>query len=228
MIAEGKSKLLSRRNMIIGGASAAALALSGCARSERVAARFKRRRPTFGKSSEDYTLIYGPKRNEQFPLPAVDLKKVKSKFYRREVANRTGYPAGTVVVDTKNFYLYWTQPDGTAMRYGGWLVTGERRTAGGRGARRMCSAMASRSYSLPSAAMTGSRGRDRVRGQTNSSATPCIWVLRRLTGDESSPAEEDRLLRRLALGVPDGDGCGEDVVLPRAAAGEEEAELLSE
>ena len=118
MIAEGKSKLLSRRNMIIGGASAAALALSGCARSERVAARFKRRRPTFGKSSEDYTLIYGPKRNEQFPLPAVDLKKVKSKFYRREVANRTGYPAGIVVVDTKNFYLYWTQPDGTAMRYG--------------------------------------------------------------------------------------------------------------
>ena len=53
-----------------------------------------------------------------------------------------------------------------------------------------------------------------------------------MTGDESPPCASEevdaRLLRRLALGVPAGDGCGDDVVLPRAAAGEEEAELLSE
>jgi len=72
--------------------------------------------------------------------------------------------------------------------------------------------MASRSYSFPSEAMTGSSGRDRVRGQTNSSATPWIWVLRRLTGDESG-----LLGLELALLPPAGD----DVVLPRAAAGEE-------
>jgi lipoprotein-anchoring transpeptidase ErfK/SrfK len=118
MITEEKSQLLSRRNFLIGGTSAAALVLSGCTRSERVVARIGKGRTTSGKSSENYALIYGPKHDEQFPLPAVDLKKVKSKFYRREVANRTGYPAGTVVVDTKNFYLYWTQPGGTAMRYG--------------------------------------------------------------------------------------------------------------
>lgn len=32
--------------------------------------------------------------------------------------NPTGQPAGTVVVDTPNRFLYWCMPEGKAMRYG--------------------------------------------------------------------------------------------------------------
>ena len=58
-----------------------------------------------------------------------------------------------------------------------------------------------------------------MRGQTNSSATPWIWVLRRLTGDESGLLH---VVLELALALP--AGAGDDVVLPRAAAGEKAAE----
>ena len=118
MIGDDATRLINRRNMLIGGASLSALALSGCARRDPVVARRIGKRRAAKKAFNDYALLYGPKPNEKFPLPAVNLRQVKSKFYRREVTNRTGYPAGTVVVDTKKFYLYWTQPGGTAMRYG--------------------------------------------------------------------------------------------------------------
>jgi len=119
------SEPFSRRAILLGGASVAALTLAGCSRREpqgrrprlRIMERIAKRRAK-RRNTSDYAFMYGPKPNEEFPLPAVNLKQVNSKFYRREVRNRTGYPAGTVVVDTKNFYLYWTQPDGTAMRYG--------------------------------------------------------------------------------------------------------------
>jgi lipoprotein-anchoring transpeptidase ErfK/SrfK len=56
--------------------------------------------------------------NERFPLPAIDVSKVPTRFLRREVADPTGERPGTVVVDTANFYLYHVLPGGRAMRYG--------------------------------------------------------------------------------------------------------------
>lgn len=107
----------SRRRFLTGAAGISALALAGCARDPQVQRRIARR-----KAQNDawayYERLYGPMPNEQFPLPAVNLRLVKPQFFRREVPNTTGFPAGTMVVDTRNFYLYWNQEDGTSMRYG--------------------------------------------------------------------------------------------------------------
>lgn len=68
--------------------------------------------------SADYVAMYGPMPEEDFPLPAIDLKKVPAKFYRRVVNDPTGESPGTVVVDTEDFYLYLVMQGGQAMRYG--------------------------------------------------------------------------------------------------------------
>lgn len=51
-------------------------------------------------------------------IPAVPYKKIDPKYYRQRVADPTGEPAGTVVVDTPGRFLYLVEPGGTAMRYG--------------------------------------------------------------------------------------------------------------
>lgn len=53
-----------------------------------------------------------------FKIPAVPYEKINPKYYRQEVPNPTGEPAGTVVVDTVSRYLYLVLTGGKAMRYG--------------------------------------------------------------------------------------------------------------
>ena len=65
-----------------------------------------------------YAAVYGPMPNERFPIPAVRLTRVPPQFYRQEVEYASGEDPGSIVVDTKNFYLYFVEPGGRAMRYG--------------------------------------------------------------------------------------------------------------
>jgi lipoprotein-anchoring transpeptidase ErfK/SrfK len=65
-----------------------------------------------------FTYMYRAMPEERFPLPAVDLNKIKPKFYRRLVDDPTGERPGTIVVDTRSFFLYLVRPGGKAMRYG--------------------------------------------------------------------------------------------------------------
>ncbi|WP_062208844.1 L,D-transpeptidase [Aureimonas sp. AU12] len=54
-----------------------------------------------------------------FKLPAIPISKVSEEFRRQRVVyNGEGLEPGTVVVDTKNHFLYVVEPQGTAMRYG--------------------------------------------------------------------------------------------------------------
>lgn len=53
-----------------------------------------------------------------YQLPAVPFQKIDPKYYPQRVANTTGEPAGTVVVDVPSRLLYLVEPGGTAMRYG--------------------------------------------------------------------------------------------------------------
>ena len=67
---------------------------------------------------EEYLLMYGAMPNERFPIPAVDLTKIDPAYYRRLVNYSAPEPAGTIIVDTPNRYLYLTMENGQAMRYG--------------------------------------------------------------------------------------------------------------
>jgi lipoprotein-anchoring transpeptidase ErfK/SrfK len=62
--------------------------------------------------------MYGPRSDEPFPIPAVDLSRVPARFYRQLVDNPTGEAAGTIVVDTSEFFLYVPLDSTKALRYG--------------------------------------------------------------------------------------------------------------
>jgi len=65
-----------------------------------------------------HVAMYGPHPDERFPLPAMDISRVDPKFFRQQVAYQTVEPAGTIVIDTQNRFLYLVQGEGMAMRYG--------------------------------------------------------------------------------------------------------------
>lgn len=104
---------LNRRSFLAGSASLSGLAIAGCTTAPALPER-----PSTPRISRSYALMYGPMPQEQFPLPAVDLKRVPAQFYRREVDYFGPEPVGTVIVDTQNFYLRLVQENNRAMRYG--------------------------------------------------------------------------------------------------------------
>ncbi|MBS7803377.1 L,D-transpeptidase [Rhizobiales bacterium TNE-4] len=68
-------------------------------------------------------------RYEPVPEPALSAKdqavlayaptaEVHLPFERYKIDNPTGEQPGTIVVDTKNKFLYWIEPNGKAIRYG--------------------------------------------------------------------------------------------------------------
>ena len=103
--------LIGRRAFLVGGGAAL---LGGCTVAQAPA-------PQVASTSRVpplYREMYGARPGERFAIPAVDLSKVDPRFWRREVADPTGERAGTVVVDTGSYFLYWTMEGGRAMRYG--------------------------------------------------------------------------------------------------------------
>ena len=95
-----------RRSFLAGSAAGlGALALGGCATSD-------------GMSLAEAQKLYGPVPEEKFPVPAIDVSKVDPKYFRRTVAYDTKEPAGTIIVDPANYYVYRVAGDGTATRYG--------------------------------------------------------------------------------------------------------------
>ncbi len=61
---------------------------------------------------------YGAVPSERFPLPAIDIKKVDTRYLRQLVRYRTREVPGTIVVDPNAKFLYLVQPGNKAMRYG--------------------------------------------------------------------------------------------------------------
>lgn len=61
---------------------------------------------------------YAALERERFPIAAADLQKLDPKFRRQQVNYQSSEPAGTIVVDTSNRYLYLVSGNGRALRYG--------------------------------------------------------------------------------------------------------------
>ena len=107
----------SRRAVLAGLASLGALALAGCSTTGSTRPAVATAEPT-RIVPPDVLAMYGPLPDEDFPIPAAPIHLLDPVYWRQEVDNITGEKPGTVVVDTANRFLYWTMPDGRAMRYG--------------------------------------------------------------------------------------------------------------
>lgn len=55
---------------------------------------------------------------EPFKVWASDRNLIPYKYHKQEVAFKTSEPAGTIVVNTKKFWLYYVLGNGRAIRYG--------------------------------------------------------------------------------------------------------------
>ena len=125
--------LKSRRDiMALFGSGAALIALSGCTIGRKVEdepvdtkGKKKKKKSSMGPLSlsatggpEDYKGMYGSFTDGGFKLPAIPYEKVPEQFRRQIVDNTTGYPEGTIVVDTGARHLFVTYGDGKAIRYG--------------------------------------------------------------------------------------------------------------
>lgn len=89
------------------------MALGGCATQSPLEMAPK-------SSSHDpyYLTMYAAIDTEPFPIPAIDLKKVKPRFYRQQISYQTDEKPGTIVVDPNERFCYLIQENGKAMRYG--------------------------------------------------------------------------------------------------------------
>ena len=68
--------------------------------------------------SDDPEQIYGSIEGEPFAVPAINLHRIKPGYLRTMVAYQSNQPAGTIVIDPSSRYLYLTDGNGGAMRYG--------------------------------------------------------------------------------------------------------------
>ena len=109
---------LSRRTLLAGFASLGALTLAGCTTSGTARMATAVATPVRASIPAEVLALYAARPEEEFPVPAADISMLDPAFWRQEVDNVTGEPEGRVVVDTANYVLYFTMPNGRAMRYG--------------------------------------------------------------------------------------------------------------
>ena len=102
---------ISRRSVLMG----LPLLMAGCTSGQSNRRRAQAIAP---RIDPYYTEIYGAVEDEPFYVDAIDLRRVKPQFLRRQVAYETTERPGTIVVDPNQRYLYLVQRNGRARRYG--------------------------------------------------------------------------------------------------------------
>jgi lipoprotein-anchoring transpeptidase ErfK/SrfK len=116
------SRLVSRRFLLTAGAlGVTQLALSACTSTSEPPAGPRVAPPADEPAFSggfDHAAIYSARVDAGFALPAIPYERVPARFRRQQVANTTGEAPGTMVVDTRDHFLYFTQPFGRAIRYG--------------------------------------------------------------------------------------------------------------
>jgi len=111
---------LSRRGFLsLAATGAASLGLSACATVDTGPA-YVEAPPAEGPGASygSYVTMYAPVFDEGFQIPAVPIERMDPQFLRQVVPDPTGEPAGTIIVDTSQHFLYLVLGNGRAMRYG--------------------------------------------------------------------------------------------------------------
>ncbi len=110
---------INRRHMLFGSAALVATALAGCSTTAGPVARPASETTQRPRSVPDHVAaMYGAVTDDRFPIRASNMALVPEKYWRQDVPNPTGEPAGSVVVDTSERLLYHVRDDGMATRYG--------------------------------------------------------------------------------------------------------------
>ncbi|GGA40841.1 L,D-transpeptidase [Pelagibacterium lentulum] len=109
----------NRRSFMAGAASLMALTAAGC--TTTTPRQTTPAVPPPPPIPESVRLMYAALPEEEFPVPAVDLRYVEPRYFRQRIDYPTSEAPGTVIVDTTDFYLYHVEEGGTAMRYGAGL-----------------------------------------------------------------------------------------------------------
>ncbi|MBS9477825.1 L,D-transpeptidase [Ancylobacter radicis] len=94
-----------------------ALALGGCKRTTTAGTPLTPMSPISSYASINPAGTYGPVA-DRFPIQAFDTSSINPAYTRREVPFSTTEPAGTIIVDPREHFLYYVLPGGRAMRYG--------------------------------------------------------------------------------------------------------------
>jgi lipoprotein-anchoring transpeptidase ErfK/SrfK len=71
--------------------------------------------PSFGQPNP---AVYAALSDEPFPVSAVSLTDIDPAFLRQTVSYYTGEAPGTIIIDTRNHFLYFAEANGQAIRYG--------------------------------------------------------------------------------------------------------------
>jgi lipoprotein-anchoring transpeptidase ErfK/SrfK len=111
---------LTRRGFLsLAATGAATFGLSACATVETGPAYVEPLPPEgLDPSYGSYVTMYGPVYDGGFEVPAVPIERMDPELLRQVVSDPTGEPAGTIVVDTSQHFLYLVLGGGQAMRYG--------------------------------------------------------------------------------------------------------------
>jgi lipoprotein-anchoring transpeptidase ErfK/SrfK len=124
---------ITRRNFLKSSAVTSVAFLHGCQSMPQLGARPPASVPVPTAQEGSFAQSYAAKFDAGFEIPAVPWEKIDRRFLRQEVADNTGVGPGKIVVETSQHFLYFTVPDGRAMRYGvglgregfEWTGTGE-------------------------------------------------------------------------------------------------------
>lgn len=113
---------MSRRGFMIGSLATTAV-LAGCTTAAQVQGQnvqlpAQAGLPPSSEADAELDARYAAFEDGGHMVASVPYRHIDPKFYRQRVPNPTGEPAGTVVVDTPNRFLYLVEPDNMAMRYG--------------------------------------------------------------------------------------------------------------
>ena len=101
----------SRTSMTVFGLLAS-LALAGCSTTS------EQTEVTRVETSKIFTDSYGTVTDAGYSLPAIPINRLDKKFHRQIVSYATEETPGTIVVNTRERFLYYVLPGGKAVRYG--------------------------------------------------------------------------------------------------------------
>lgn len=98
-----------------------ALALTGCASTtnQTASAPAVAAAPVVVQTTQIFgDEVYGATTDAGYALPAIPINRVDKKFHRQIVNFQTPEKPGTVIVNTRERFLYYILPGGQAVRYG--------------------------------------------------------------------------------------------------------------